>query len=505
MTAFLPIDVAARDTRPTWIARPAVVAALALTIIAIVLRRGQYGNAIAGLDEQFYLLAGDRMWHGELPYIDLWDRKPFGLFLLFALIRLLPGDGVFAAQLVATAFAAGTAWMVAILAHRRAGWPAAIMGGVFFLAGEIELWGDTTQTPVFYLLPVAVAAWLTLRAAADPLGAAGGRAAGVGMLLVGVAMQIKTNAVLEGCFFAAWYLFSFYRAERRPLVLAATTARLAILGLAPTLAVMAWFAAIGAFPDWWQANVLSVIAKGRPDDAAVAKMLEETVVLIAPILLLSLFGLWAATRRFAVWNRAVVFRLGWITVAAIDFGAIGGYYPHYALPLLLAASTLIAEGFRVRVAGPLFFGLSMIWPAVHTQVFMPRVGVIERGIARQVLAAIPSDVATRCLFIYEGPVIYYHLTHACRVSRFAFTAHLSSRREQNALGVDPRAELDMTMARRPGTVITVEADARPDRAMDQERRLMMTLRRDYRVVATLPHRNFTGDEHLLVWRRRDDR
>lgn len=499
MTAYLPIDVApARQ----WKVHPLVAAAMALTAIAILLRHGQFGNAIAGLDEQFYLLAGDRMWHGELPYIDLWDRKPFGLFLLFALIRALPGDGVLAAQLVATACAAVTASMVALLAHRRAGWPAAVMAGVFFLAGEIELWGDTTQTPVFYLLPLAVAAWLTRSAAAEPSSSRARRRALLAMLLAGIAMQIKTNALLEGCFFAGWYLFAAWRVDRRPGALAAIALRLAAAGAVPTLFVMIYFTAIGSFPAWWQANILSVVAKGRPTDAAVATMLQESLVLIAPILLLALFGLWAATRRFAVWSRNTAFFLGWIGMSLVDFVAIGGYYPHYALPLLLAASPLIAEGFRVRIVWPTLFGLSMIWPTIHTQLMMPRTGVIERRIARDVVAAIPPDVRTRCLFIYEGPVAYYHLTHACRVTRFAFTAHLSSRREQAALGVDPREALNSAMARHPGTVITVEANARPDRAMDQERHLLTLLRRDYRVIARLPHRNFTPDEHLLIWQRR---
>ena len=87
-------------------------AAGVLLIVAVALRMWDFGNPVVHVDEQYYLLVGDRMLQGDIPYIDIWDRKPVGLFLLFAGIRLLPGDGILAYQIVATLFAAGTAWMV---------------------------------------------------------------------------------------------------------------------------------------------------------------------------------------------------------------------------------------------------------------------------------------------------------------------------------------------------------------------------------------------------------
>src|SRR6202012_91450 len=113
-----------------------------------------FGDPIAQIDEEFYLLVGDRMLHDHvLPYIDIWDRKPVGLFLLFAAIRLLPGDGILAYQIVATVFAAATAWIIAATARRiganREGGLAA--AGVYLLLLSL-LGGRGGQTPVFYNL-----------------------------------------------------------------------------------------------------------------------------------------------------------------------------------------------------------------------------------------------------------------------------------------------------------------------------------------------------------------
>lgn len=63
-------------------------------LVALVLRAPWLGDPLFHADEQFYLLMGDQLWHGVLPYVDLWDRKPLGLFLIYAAARALPGNGV---------------------------------------------------------------------------------------------------------------------------------------------------------------------------------------------------------------------------------------------------------------------------------------------------------------------------------------------------------------------------------------------------------------------------
>ena len=499
-TSAAPLEhrAAAQDAPHADVA-PWVVSAWTIVLAAIVLRYGQFGNAIAGLDEQFYLLVGDRIWAGELPYADIWDRKPLGLFALFAAIRLLPGNGVLAAQLVATAFAIATGWLIVLLARRTVGWVPATMAAVFYIAGAGELWAGTTQTPIFYNALVAGAALLTLRA--TTAAAIRPKPAVAAMLLAGIAIQIKTNALFEGAFFGAWMLWHEWTRTRLLPCVARIAGMFALAGAVPTLAAIASYVAIGQFDAWWQANILSIIAKGRPNNEAAVGNFWETVILMAPVGMLALAGLRRQTVRFGRWKTETVFVLGWIVAGMIDFVAIGGYFPHYAVPLLLACTPLVASAFALPRWRWAAFALSLAWPLVHSTWLNPRVSAKESSYAQAVVAALPTDVRSRCLFIYEGPVIYYHLTQACRVTRYAFTAYLSSSREAPALGVDAAAELDATMARRPGTVITVAGSRWQDRSPAMERRLSATLIRDYRPTHTLPYRLNPADGRLVIWRR----
>jgi hypothetical protein len=122
-----------------------LVSAIILLAVALALRAADFGNPLEGLDEQYYLLVGDRLLHGAIPYVDIWDRKPFGLFALFAAIRLLGGTGIIQSQIVAAIFAAATAMIVVSIARRYVARLPALLGGIVYLLGLQILWGATAR------------------------------------------------------------------------------------------------------------------------------------------------------------------------------------------------------------------------------------------------------------------------------------------------------------------------------------------------------------------------
>ena len=73
--------------RPAWtIARSPYRIAAFLAVCTILIRLPNFGDPTYHIDEAFYLFVGQQMHDGLLPYADVWDRKPAGLFVLFAII-----------------------------------------------------------------------------------------------------------------------------------------------------------------------------------------------------------------------------------------------------------------------------------------------------------------------------------------------------------------------------------------------------------------------------------
>ena len=62
------------------------------------------------------------MWEGAVPYVDMWDRKPIGLFLLYMPAAALPlTASIYAYQAMALAAVVATAALI-VTAAQRVGW-----------------------------------------------------------------------------------------------------------------------------------------------------------------------------------------------------------------------------------------------------------------------------------------------------------------------------------------------------------------------------------------------
>ena len=83
---------------------------MVLLAVALAARAITFGNPLVHVDEQYYFVVGDAWRHGAIPYVDVWDRKPIGLFLIYLLAALAgPVTGIYAYQAMALVAVVATA------------------------------------------------------------------------------------------------------------------------------------------------------------------------------------------------------------------------------------------------------------------------------------------------------------------------------------------------------------------------------------------------------------
>ena len=478
-----------------WASGSGWLAAAILLLVALATRAWVFGNPVYHVDEQYYLLVGDRLLGGAVPYVDLWDRKPIGLFLLYAAIRMLPGEGVLAAQLVATGFAWATATMVAIGARRLDARPvAALAAGAAYLIWLPLLSGAGGQSPVFYDLFMTAGAVLVLglprlaeRRARGAIVASGAAAC----LLAGLAIQTKYTPLVEGAFFGLAHLFFLRRAGASIAATVAAGALWAVLGLAPTVAAVLAFAAMGreTFQAFWFANFASVALRNGYPAAKIAARLAGTWSQLSPLVVCAGLTLWRKPRVAATW-----LALGWLVAAAVAYAMIGAFFDHYALPLVAPLAILAAPTFaRSRRA-------CLATLAAGAAVFAVKAGLRPneapgiRALARVVAAADGG----RCPYVFAGDSIVYLLAHACVPTARAFPSTLAYNADRGASGVDPVAEVRRILAERPPVIVTLD---RPFGAWNEEARALVAaaLARDYRLAFAAPREG----GHELAYVRRD--
>ncbi|NKJ41828.1 MULTISPECIES: hypothetical protein [unclassified Novosphingobium] len=467
-------------------------------LVALVLRAPWLGDPLFHADEQFYLLMGDQLWHGVLPYVDLWDRKPLGLFLIYAAARALPGNGVLAYQIMAIAAAAATAVVIARCARHLAGPRGAMLSGMAYLIYLMAFNCGMGQAPVFYNLPMMLAGLMVIDAMASvcapapqpgqaPADPALWRRGCLAMALVGIALQIKTSVVIEGMGFGLMLLWTAWRAGWRwPRIAAAGLAWIG-LALLPTVIIFAAYAADGQGQTFFTANFLSVLNRGQDWAEASFRLFKVAMALIPFYLALAL-----GSRIDPQCSGSAAARRGlclWLGLSVAGFLAPGTWYDHYVAPVLLPLAILAAPvldgtcrptGFLRRALFVVGLGAGLGATAVQAHKFGT-----TNDLDRAASIIRPHIDAGHCLYVYEGDSALYSATGSCLPTRFAFPAHLSTRFEEDALGIDTRTEVQRIMAARPGAVV-IDESPRPYAPNLRTRAVVLdALARNYRRVTTL--------------------
>ncbi|WP_066724699.1 hypothetical protein [Sphingomonas pituitosa] len=428
---------------------------LVLFATAVAVRAVTFGNPLVAVDEQFYWVTAQRMLHGAVPFVDIWDRKPVGLFLLYLPAAALGMPwGILAYQLMALACVVLTAGMIARISD-RVGWQAgALPAALLYILMLNVVDGQGGQAPIFYnLLTIGAVALLLPRPTdrdGDPVRVGRNLLA---MLLIGLALQVKYTVLFEGLFFGLWLL-------RREAVLGAGLHHIARRGLGyagmamlPTLLAAATYAWLGQFDAWAYANFGSILDRRGDPFIDLVGAFFEVMVPLAPLLVLSGLG-WARLRRGRAVTPAARLLMGWLIAAMVGLLVFGSWYPHYALPVLVPASLCCAATFAQdrrarRVIAPALLAVALVAGTLCVVVAQAK-----RGNAAQ-LAAIADGIGhgSGCLYVHSGNSMLYGATERCALSPWLFPDHLSREREDGALGIDQIAEVDRIFAQRPAVVV----------------------------------------------------
>ena len=467
-----------------------------LLLVAVAARAQTFGNPVTGYDEQFYLLVGDRMLHGAIPFVDIFDRKPVGLFLIYAFIRLLGGDGTVQYQLVAGGFAFATALLIWRFAERLTGRAGAVTAAISYLIWLDFLEGEAGQAPVFFNLPVLLAAMITQRLIEQRRVTAWAGMAP--MLLIGIAMQIKYTALFEGMFLGAVLLLAAWR--ERPGVARASGLALCwiMIALSPTIAAYLAYLAIRHGHEFLFANFVSMWGKSGDPLSTSAEGLLTIAAILSPILACAAFGpptddqLLAQRRRFVgQWLAAAI--AGMLVMRSFPS-------PHYAMPVLVPALLAAAPRFGASGRGKWAVPITLLIAFAASQIVLHSLRSMKGGASEAAAMARAANPGKGCLYVYDGYTALYRLTNSCLLSRFVFPGHLNMANEAStgALGVDPSAEVARIMAQRPVTVVL------DDPPFDRGNRATYAIvRAALAAHYVLSFQLRTGERYRQVWRLRD--
>ena len=480
-------------SRTRWRADWLALGGLAILVLAV--RGIWFGDPVADFDEQLYSFIGWRMLSGELPFVDWWDRKPFGLFAIFAFAHWIGGPGAMAYQSFAAVATFAGAAMVYALARPLAGRKGAAISGALYIMLISAYASYSAQSEAFHV-PLMLAALLLVR---DPAHEHAVPRAAAAMAICGLALQVKYTVLPQCVMLGLWTLWARHRQGVEPKRLVVLGAAFAALGLAPTVLVGLLYLAIGEWDAFFFANFVSFFERGA---APGGRFDPSRVLWLLPLALLLGGGLYSALRVAPPRDRAT-YRLYaiWFASAVMTVLLPRTVYPYYYAALVPGAVLLATPLFDRRSVAGLAPALVLLAFTAHILALPERyaASLAERAdIARFANAIAPHVNGERkCLYVFDGPTALYRMSGGCAPSRFVYPDHLTNALETGAIGVSQTGEVARILSTRPAVIVTTST---PTQVQNMAGLLLVgdAIRADYEPLASVQ----LEDLRYHAWRLR---
>ena len=422
------------------------------------------GDPAADFDEQLYQLIGQQMLHGAVPFVDLWDRKPIGLFLIYATANIIGGESIWSYQLLACASTIWAAALIFSLARPFTDTVGAVTAALLYIIYLSAFGSYVGQSEVFFIPLLLLMTKLATRllAAADQSAAL--RLCYQIILLGGLCLQIKYTVLPQCMFFGILCLWKLRMLGMPYRVLTRHAGQFALVGLVPTLCVTAFYLTIGQFDAFAFANFWSIFQRGPLSGVLKDFYRAQVTIMAFPLFVIACAGALALSLRKRRIAPGYILVGGWTVSAFLSATMVGNIYIHYFATVIPGLVILASPALRMNRLGAVLSSLAMLFgllffnPARHHQISMKSRAGFE-GVVK--LASPFIGKHHDCLYVYDGPTALYHATQSCLPTRFIYPDHLNNAQEENALGINTEYEVGRILADRPGVIITASEPVVP--------------------------------------------
>lgn len=305
-------------------------------------------------DTGMWAYIGGRIVDGALPYRDLWESKPPGIYCVFAAVEFLFGRGQDQALLwldavLSLAVLGATYSVVRRFASRVSAAGAVLLLSLVFCHRVLADWGDNVEK--FVALFEMLACWLALRGWNRASGNLNWLAAGV---CCGLAGLFKQTGVV---FLVAAVFVLLGRGLTSKDVRRQTCRRVGVLILGavlPWLAVVCWMMWRGIFAQFWQQVILYDLIRVGSDEGERSRLSSgEHWSMVLEVLKLALIVMAPAAAAALHWLRRRMKTLGERQPAAVGHDSqLGLVVLYWLLATLLFPLAPYGYGHYVLQAAP---------------------------------------------------------------------------------------------------------------------------------------------------------
>ena len=184
--------------------------AICLLLISVFVRLPFYFVDVVNWDESTFILMGQSLLDGHLPYTELWDIKPPVAFAAYALFILLLGKSIVAIRIAGTFCVFISAWFIYITGRQISNSKAGIFAAIISIVGLTTIrGGQATMTEhVAVVFLTGALAWLVSRKP-DSLSLL------LGGILLTLAALVRLNLAIVVVATGFWLVYGWFK-DKKP-------------------------------------------------------------------------------------------------------------------------------------------------------------------------------------------------------------------------------------------------------------------------------------------------
>ena len=482
-------------------------------------------------DEGLYFLIARDWIAGKLPYTEIWDNKPIGIYLIYSLGIILFGSSVFSTAIMACIAVTLTCFILYKFGtsigngQRQVGLIAGLLYATFStgndeLAANTEIFFAIFTTFSFYQL-FQVNTENSIRHNSLRLLIIG--------LAMGIALSLKQVVIFE--FIAIVILTAIAlrflppKAKKYRLKYLCQSYLCLLSGfLLPTFLIASYFLINGHFNDYISANFTANLLRIGGERVTLVSLASGLIIQVKRNLFLSI-GLLSIPlymrkigKKNLGENRKLTYLLVWIFAAILGISSPKSFYSNYFIQVLpslalLNAYLINSVALRMNENGTVkkiillnFILITPIFNNLYPQIqlsgkyvyFRSIRGIEDWGNTPAAIARYLNQRVSSSEYVY---VFNYYAAIYCLVpakvpTRYAFPLFITTKLAK-ITGKDPARELDSIMAKKPLYVIKSSAGAENKNILDK---MNNYLRGNYKLEKTFVdlEREIPGRERLQI-------
>lgn len=449
-------------------------------------------------DESLYILVADSWNNGLLPYVEVWDNKPPGIFVLFSLAMFVFGDSVQAIRILGCVAVAITSYLLYEIGNfigeneKKIG----LLAGIFYLVFSLNNYGIASNAEILFAPFVTLAFYLFFRATEY----SGFNSFVIG-LFMGCAMQIKYVVIMD--FFALLLIGGIHLFLNQKKKLLKFYVFLCMGFIVPFIVTTLYFLILGYFNEYiyatWTANQKYIAISDFYFRNLLPSVIEQIYnnFILYLCLFLSPIYLKSSNIFSKKEKRNLVYLISWFCLTFIATLLSKRFIAHYYLqllpPLCLISSCIVIKTVYRQSAKNIIkhhlililllslFLVQTVYPHIQKSInFVKNRYILKQGDwgdQEAVVANYIKEKINRSQYIYIAnyQVIIYYLVGAKLPTKYVFPSHLI-RYYSSITGIEPIQELDRIMNKKPIYVI-LDIDKKINE--DYAKALYGYLRKDY--------------------------